>query len=87
MGFYQVTPGKPIYTIGRPLFDKVEIPLNSEKTFTIITENNSAENKYVQEVYLNNKKRENLHFSHEELKSGSTLKIIMGKNPNKNLQL
>ena len=34
--------------------------------------------KYVQEVYLNNKKRENLHFSHEELKSGSTLKIIMG---------
>ena len=60
-------------------------PLSSGKTFTIITENNSAENKYVQEVYLNTKKRGNLHFSHEELKSGSTLKIIMGKNPNKNL--
>ena len=85
MGFYQVTPGKAIYTIGRPLFDKVEIPLSSGKTFTIITENNSAENKYVQEVFLNNEKRKNLHFSHEELKLGSTLKIIMGNNPNKNL--
>jgi predicted alpha-1,2-mannosidase len=85
MGFYQVTPGNPTYTIGRPLFDKVEIPLESGKTFTIVSEHNSAKNKYVQEVYLNDNKRENLHFSHKELMLGSTLKLIMGNTPNKNL--
>ncbi len=84
MGFYQVAPGDPTYTIGRPIFDKVEIPLENGKTFTVITENNSSENKYVQEVYLNNQKMTDLFFSHADIKTGSTLKIIMGKNPKLN---
>jgi predicted alpha-1,2-mannosidase len=83
MGFYQVTPGKPIYTIGRPLFDKVEIPLASNKVFTIITENNSKENKYVQAFYLNNVKQDHLSFLHSDIKKGSTLKIVMGSLPKK----
>lgn len=81
MGFYQVTPGNPIYTIGRPLFDKVEIPLENGNTFTIITENNNVENKYVQEFYLNNVKQDKLFFNHSDIKNGSTLKIIMGNKP------
>ena len=84
MGFYQVAPGDPTYTIGRPLFDKVEIPLENGKTFTVITENNSSKNKYVQEVYLNDQKMADLFFSHADIKNGSTLKIIMGKNPKLN---
>ena len=52
-----------------------------EKHFTIITENNSPENKYVQEVFLNDKKLDNLFFSHTDIKNGSTLKIVMGKDP------
>lgn len=83
MGFYQVTPGSPIYTIGRPIFEKVEIPLDTGKTFTIITENNTAENKYVQEFYLNDVKQENLFFKHSDIKNGSTLKIVMGNSPKK----
>lgn len=35
MGFYQVCPGKPVYSIGRPIFDKVVINLPENKTFTI----------------------------------------------------
>ncbi len=84
MGFYQVTPGNPVYTIGRPIFDKVEIPLENGNTFTVITENNSPENKYVKEVYLNDKKLNDLFFSHQDIKSGSTLKIIMDKTPKLN---
>lgn len=84
MGFYQVAPGNPTYTIGRPIFDKVEIPLENGKIFTVITENNSSENKYVQEVYLNDQKMADLFFSHADIKTGSTLKIIMGKNPKLN---
>ena len=84
MGFYQVTPGNPVYTIGRPIFDTVEIPLENGKTFTIITENNSPENKYVQEAYLNKEKLNDLFFSHMDIKNGSTLKIIMGNTPSLN---
>ena len=36
---------------------------------------------YVQEFYLNNVKQKNLFFSHSDIKNGSTLKIVMGKNP------
>lgn len=81
MGFYQITPGEPVYTIGRPIFDKVEIPLEDGKTFTIITENNSTDNKYVQKFYLNDVEQEGLTFNHADIKNGSTLKIVMGKEP------
>ena len=84
IGFYQVTPGRPVYTIGRPLFDKVEIPLEGGKTFTIISENNSKDNKYVQEFYLNDKMQEHLFFKHSDIKIGSTLRIVMGPNPKLN---
>ena len=84
MGFYQVAPGTPVYTIGRPVFDKVEIPLEKGKNFTIITENNNAENMYVQEFYLNDVKQKNLFFNHSDIKKGSTLKIVMGNNPKVN---
>lgn len=85
MGFYQIAPGNPEYIIGRPLFDKIKIPLGNGKRFSIIVENNSLENKYVQEVYLNGTKRNTLLFQHEHIKKGSTLKMVMGPVPNKEL--
>lgn len=81
MGFYQVTPGDPTYTIGRPLFDKVEIPLPNNKVFTIITKNNSAKNKYVQHVTINDMELPQLTFNHKDIKEGSTLVITMGDTP------
>ncbi len=83
MGFYQMTPGRPVYTIGRPLFDKVDINLETGKVFTIIAENNSEANKYVQEVWLNGIRHERLFFTHFDIKNGGTLKIIMGDEANK----
>ena len=35
MGFYPITPGIPIYTIGSPLFSKIKINLPNGKVFTI----------------------------------------------------
>ncbi len=83
MGFYQVAPGNPEYVIGRPLFDSVKILLENGKTFTILTENNSPENKYVQSAKLNDKELEELFFSHDDIKNGSTLTITMGPEPKK----
>ena len=41
IGFYQVCPGKPVYSIGRPLFDEVTVNLPDNKQFIVKTVNNS----------------------------------------------
>lgn len=81
MGFYQVCPGKPVYSIGRPLFDKVVINLPGGKKFTIVAKNNSRRNKYIQSMTLNGKPLETPFFTHEDITSGSTLELVMGAEP------
>ena len=55
MGFYPITPGVPEYQIGSPLFNKVRIRLQNGKTFSVIANNNSLVNKYIQSAKLNGK--------------------------------
>ena len=81
MGFYQVCPGKPVYSIGRPLFDKTTIHLKGGKTFTIVTHNNSRENKYVQKMVLNGKELNTPFFAHQDMIDGGTLELTMGGEP------
>ena len=81
MGFYQVCPGKPVYSIGRPLFDKTTIHLKGGKTFTIVTHNNSRENKYVQKMVLNGKELNAPFFAHQDMIDGGTLELTMGGEP------
>jgi predicted alpha-1,2-mannosidase len=82
MGIYQVAPGHPVWTIGRPLFHHAEIRINPDRSFTIKTENNSRKNKYVQEVKLNGEKRKDLNLHHKEIIQGGVLEIRMGSTPN-----
>jgi predicted alpha-1,2-mannosidase len=77
MGFYPVCPGDPRYSIGRPSFDRVELDLQGE-TFTIIAENRSEANPYVQEVLLNGEKLTEPFISHADIASGSTITFRMG---------
>lgn len=81
MGFYQVCPGKPVYSIGRPLFDKVTVNLPGSKTFSIKTYNNKRENKYITSIKLNGHKLEKPFFTHAELMAGGTLEMIMSDKP------
>lgn len=83
MGFYQLAPGNPVYTIGRPLFDEVEIALEHGNTFIIKTIDNTPKNKYVQQIKLNGKILETPFFTHETLKKGGNLTITMGSAPKK----
>ena len=64
---------KPVYSIGRPLFDKATIHLKGGKTFTIVTHNNSRENKYVQKMVLNGKELNAPFFAHQDMIDGGTL--------------
>ena len=77
MGFYQVCPGKPVYSIGRPLFDAVTINLPQGKKFTITAKNNSAKNKYIQSAVLNGKPLTTPFFTHKDLTAGGTLEFVM----------
>ncbi|MGX1930002.1 GH92 family glycosyl hydrolase [Flagellimonas sp. 2504JD4-2] len=83
IGFYQVSPGKPEYVIGRPLFDHVEIPLENGKVFSIEVGNNAPENKYVQSASLNGRELSGLFFTHNDIKNGGVLTIVMGNKPKK----
>jgi predicted alpha-1,2-mannosidase len=83
MGFYPVTPGKPIYTIGSPLFSKVTIDLQNGKKFTLIANNCSVINKYIQRAKLNGRILSTPWFTHQDLMEGGELELEMGPKPNK----
>lgn len=83
MGFFPVTPGIPMYVIGSPFFQDVQISLESGKTFRVKALNFSEENKYIQSARLNGKKLTKPWFTHEELLQGGTLELKMGRQPNK----
>ena len=82
MGFYPVTPGLPIYNIGSPLFEDVQVSLPSGKVFRIIAKNCSDTNKYIQSARLNGKEWNKPWFSHDDIKDGGTLELKMGPKPN-----
>lgn len=77
LGFYQITPGDPTYTIGRPLIDEARIHLENGQTFYIVVENNSTEHKYVEQAFLNDTPLEDLTFTHDALQAGGTLRLVM----------
>ena len=83
LGFYPVSPGVPVYTIGSPLFDKSEIQLADGKVFTMIAHGVSWENKYIQSAKLNGAEYNKTWFTHEDVMKGGTLELFMGDRPNK----
>jgi predicted alpha-1,2-mannosidase len=88
MGFYPVAPGELVYSLGSPVFDKITIHLPEYlyggKDFTIIAENNSPENKYIQSASLNGEPLNKPWIDHAAIKNGSTLILQMGDTPNPN---
>ena len=79
MGFYSFCPGRPVYEIGRPIFDKVTIHLEDGKDFVIRTKNNNKENKYIRSMKLNGENLEVPRFSHFDLMKGGELLLEMEK--------
>jgi predicted alpha-1,2-mannosidase len=83
LGFYPVTPGLPVYNIGSPLFTNAKVTLSNGAVFEIEAQNTSADNKYIQSATLNGKEWNKSWFSHEDLKDGGKLVLVMGSKPNK----
>ncbi|MDD6890543.1 MAG: GH92 family glycosyl hydrolase [Bacteroidales bacterium] len=77
MGFYPVCPGTPYYMMGSPVFPKLELHLENGKTFTLIAENASAENIYIEHMELNGKPYDKYFLTHEDILNGGILKVRM----------
>lgn len=83
LGFYPVTPGIPVYTIGSPVFERATIELTNGKRFTVIADSCSSVNKYIQSAMLNGELLNTPWFTHDQLMNGGTLQLKMGPKPNK----
>ena len=83
MGFYPVNPVSGVYEIGSPLFSKIEMKLENGKIFTVVANNLSKENIYIQSVKLNGKSYCQSYIAHGQIMSGVTLELEMGNEPGK----
>lgn len=90
MGLFQMDGGASVdshYEITAPLFDEIEIQLDSDyysgDKFKITTENNSTENFYIHSAELNGENWTSFRFSHEAFSKGGELKLKLDSEPNK----
>ena len=77
LGFYPVNPASGEYVIGSPQLPEATIKLANGKTFTMIAENLSAENKYVKSVWFNDKEITDYKITYAQLMDGGVLKFEM----------
>jgi len=69
--------------IGSPLFPKMTLRLANGKQLTVIAENNSDKNVYIQSATLNGKPLDKPVISYDQIMAGATLKFVMGPSPSK----
>ena len=81
MGFYPVTPGSNEYIIGSPLLQRASINMENGETFTVIANNFSTENIYIQAASLNGQALDRSFITHEEIANGGWIEFEMGPEP------
>ena len=77
MGFYPVDPVSGNYVFGAPQMPKIVLNLADGKTFTVIAEGISDENKYVESITLNGEPYTKNYITHEDIVKGGTLVFKM----------
>lgn len=84
LGFYPVNEVTGVYVLGSPLVQRAALRNPAtETTFTVIAENNSPQNVYVQSVRLNGRTLSRSWITHAEIAAGGELHFRMGPRPNK----
>jgi len=87
LGFYPMNPDSGVYVLGSPAVDRATIHLDPKfhkgKTFTVVAENNSPKNVYIQSATLNGKPLEKPWITHADIAAGGELVLKMGPEPNK----
>lgn len=81
MGIYQVAPGNPVYSIGRPLFREMRVKMPDGKALEIKAPALSDTNIYVKSVKLNGQRLTSPFISHSDFTLGGTLEFEMTDKP------
>lgn len=83
-GLYQMCPGDLRYEITSPVFNKISIKTgkDGENIFTVIADNNGANNVYIQSATLNDKPYNKCYIDYKDIVAGGTLELKMGDKPN-----
>jgi len=82
LGLYSVCPGTDQYVIGSPIFEKATVSLENGKKFTVMANNNSKANVYIQSATLNGKTLNANYITYADINNGGTLVLQMGDKPN-----
>ncbi len=77
LGFYQVCPGKPEYTLGSPLFTRATVQLPGKKAFIIEAPGNSPNTIFVRSAQLDGQPITGLTLQHAAIVQGGTLRFEM----------
>jgi predicted alpha-1,2-mannosidase len=80
LGFYQAEPASARYWFGSPIVAEATLKVKGGEMH-IVVENNSAQNKYIQRVWLNGKEYRQPWISHSDLTAGGELRFEMGSEP------
>lgn len=81
LGFYQMEPAGGRYIFGSPIIDEAVIKVKDGKTFKVVAKNNSAKNKYIQSVTLNDQPYDKFYIDFKDIVAGGTLVFEMGDKP------
>ncbi|MEG0560366.1 MAG: glycoside hydrolase family 92 protein, partial [Muribaculaceae bacterium] len=89
LGLFDVkglTEINPKFQVGTPLFDKVTIRLNQNyykgKEFVIMTDKDTSTDCYLQSIFLNGKRQQNVQLPFKEVVKGGILNIKASGTPN-----
>jgi predicted alpha-1,2-mannosidase len=84
VGFYPVNAANGVYVIGSPIINRVTIRNpDSGREFTIVAEDNSSRNVYIQRAELNGRELTRSWITHQQIVAGGELRFRMGPDPNK----
>ncbi len=77
LGFYQVCPGRPVYTLGSPRFDDITVDLPNARKLRIVAKGAESGAFYAQSITLNGQPITDSQITHEQLMRGGTLRFTM----------
>ncbi|MDN3585289.1 GH92 family glycosyl hydrolase [Pedobacter aquatilis] len=83
LGFYPVSPGSDVYSLGSPAVNNAVLNLENGKTFTVEAIKQSPKNVYVSKVVLNGKEITDYQIKHSDITNGGKLTFYMSAKPKK----
>lgn len=77
LGFYQVCPGRPVYTLVSPRFNDITVQLPNGRTLRILASGAEKGSFYARTITLNGRLVKNSQITHAELMRGGILRFVM----------